>query len=447
MKVTIDTGDDLECRLRVEVPRAQIDAAVDARLRDLGGTARIKGFRRGKIPHRVLQERYGAEVRSQVVDDVVQQACRDAMAQQQLEPAGALDIAEETSHSEEDFSFVATCEIFPSVTVTGTDSLVVERPVVTIGAADIDELIDRLQHRCCSWQVVSRPSRNGDRVVVDVQGTFDGNVVAGTRRRAVEFVIGDGQVDADTGQLFTGVSTGASIESDVCYPADYHDPSLADRTLRFRMTVRQVAEPRLPEVNDEFFAQFGVASGDIDEFRAVAGADLEREAAVQIESAVKIQLLAALRAANPVALPPLLVSEEAVRLHRQALQRNGSGEGFGVPAEAEFRGRAERNVHMGLLIRSLFREHGMEVLREEINEKIAASCPPNRDPTAWRDQCYGNPDLLAQIENELVDDKVVDWLLRRADVVDKPMSFLTLVAMQESDRVVRRNVLFGTPIT
>ncbi|MBT78575.1 MAG: trigger factor [Chromatiales bacterium] len=444
-KITIDHLNGLQYRVRMDFPVGSVNDIVEEQLRELGKTLKLKGFRKGKIPYEVVRDRYGDEIRKQVLDELMQQALQEVAEKENLEFAGQASIDNKATEQGDDITIVVSVEVYPQFTVMGIEELTVEKPVVEIGQADVDELIHNLRKRARSWQGVNRQAQAGDRVMIDFEGKLDGGLIEGGKRRAVPVVIGEGAVSGVTEQRLTGLSAGNEIEIEAQYSAEFSDTSLAGKTIRFWVRIREVAEEVLPEVDRKFCKSFGIESGELEDLRSAAIADMEREAEVQLLTDIKLQLFGQLLEQNTLELPTGLVEEEAGRLQHLSMQRDGLIDISKAPPVSRFLNAAGRNVHMGLLIRELFTEQGMQILREEINDKIIELCPPGQEPGKYQEQCYQDPELLGHIENTVMDEKVVNWLMRKAKTVEKPMSFSGLVSRRGVETGIHADILPGIP--
>ena len=444
-KITINQHNGLQYRVQMDFPVGLVHDTVEERLRELGKTLKLKGFRKGKIPYQVVRNHHGGEIRKQVLDEFIEQALQEVAEKEGLEFAGQAVIDHEATQLDENITVVANVEVYPQFTVTGIEELTVEKPIVEIGQADVDELIHNLQKRTRSWQGVNRQAREGDRVMIDYEGKLDGKSIKGSKRRAVPVIIGESAVSAATEERLIGLSAEDEIEIEAQYPADFFDALLAGKTIRFQVRIREVAKEILPDVDHRFCKSFGIESGKLEDLRSAAITDMEREAEVQLLTEIKLQLLGKLLERNALELPTVLVEEEAERLQHLSMQRDGITDISKAPPVSRFRNAAGRNVHMGLLIRELFREQGMQILREEINDKIIELCPPDQKPEKYQELCYQDPELLGHVENTVMDEKVVNWLMRKAEIIEKPLSFSELVSRRDVETSTHADILPGIP--
>jgi len=419
-QTSIEVASELERRIRVQVPAAAVDDAVGARLRELGRTLTLKGFRPGKVPRSVIQKRYGREVRLQVIQEQLQQICRTAIQREGLDPAGPAEISQEPTEGGDELVFTATLEVYPTFTVTGLDSLVIEKPVVEVIESDTDELLQRLRKQARSWQAVARPARQGDRLTVDFCGHVAGIPVDSATGTGIELVLGEGQVSSDAERKLTGLSAGMTAVIETAQSSLIPAETLGAGQARFDVSVIEVAEERLPALDADFCRRHGIASGEIADLRQAAIVDMRREADTHVREILRARLARHLREAIPVTLPRILCKQETGKLSAK----------LNLPADA-LRAAAERNVHWALIIRQVFQQEKMRVTREEMNRKIATSGSPQEDQEARQNWFYTHPDSLTEIEYAVMEDKVIDWLMQHARVTTEPVSFVDLIALRK----------------
>ena len=265
MNVTVESTGALERRMRVELPLEAIQHAVDSRLKSVGRTAKIKGFRPGKVPARVVKQRYGKQVREEVLGEILQKSYSDAVVQQKLNPAGGPKI-ETQGEDGNTFAYVATFEVMPEVELKDLDKIKVEKPNVQIGDSDVDEMLTSLRKQKASWETVDRKSKDGDRVIVDFAGELDGEAFQGGQGTEIPVVLGEGQMLPDFEKGLTGIKAGDEKAFKVKFPKDYHAEDLAGQKADFSIKTHRVEEQVLPELDDEFAEMFNVTEAGSEQF-------------------------------------------------------------------------------------------------------------------------------------------------------------------------------------
>lgn len=430
LQVSLEAGTGLERRLQVRVPAKRIEREVENRLRSVSRTANLKGYRPGKVPEKVIRQRFGDQIRREVLQDVIQSTYGEALNRQQLRPAGEphIDAAPDAGASGEDFAYTASFEVFPEFTIRGLDAVVITRPEPAFDDDDVEFVSTNLRKQRSHWHVADRAARLGDRVVVDFQGRLNGAPLEGGSGEKVTVELGAGRMIEDFEKQLVGVKSGDTRVIRAQFPVDYPNPSLAGQTAEFTVQVGEVSEQHLPEVDEEFIRGFGVASGTQDDFIRDLRDIMADEFAGRAKAAIKRQLLEQLLQANPIEIPVILVEQEATSLQADSMRNLGISDPAQAPALESFRQTAERRVRLGLLIGALIREQEIVVDREKVRERIEELSGGYEKPDEIRKLYYQTAQLLSQVENAVLEEQVVDWLAGRAAVTPKPTTFRAIVA-------------------
>ncbi|MDR9438836.1 MAG: trigger factor [Halomonas sp.] len=430
MQVSVDTTSQIERRIKVQVPAAEIDEAVDARLKDAAKTVRLDGFRKGKVPMSVIRQRYGAGVRDEVVGEVMRERYVRAISENELNPAGYPQIEANVNESGKDLEFTATLEIYPEVELASIEGTEVERPVVEVTEADVDEMIDTLRKQNAGWEEVDRAAEEGDQVKIDFQGFLGDEPFEGGSAEGHELVIGSGSFIPGFEEQLIGAKAGEEKELNVTFPEDYQAEQLAGQEATFKVKVHEVKGQALPEVDAEFVEKFGVEDGDLDRFRDEVKKNMTREASQAVDNRVKQQVLEALKNANDIPVPQALVQQETEGLKRQAAQQFGLGEDFDVsqlPDEL-FAEQAKSRVQVGLLLAEVIKSHELEATDDEIKAKVEELAQQYQDPEQVVEHYMGNDQLKTQVQSAILEEKAVDALLEQASVRDVEMNYQEALA-------------------
>ncbi len=425
MQVSVEDLGGLERRVTIQVPADQVDKEVQTRLLSLSRSVKLDGFRPGKVPLKVVKRMYGPQVRKEVLGEVLQSSFQDALAQEQLRPAGGPQI--EPKHNEEgaDLEYCATFEVVPEFELAGIDGIRVERPAAEVTESDIDSMIETLRKQRTEWKDVDRAACDGDRITIDFHGTCGGVEFAGNSGNDLPVVLGSGSMLGDFEKGLLGLRTNATASFDVEFPADYPSSEVAGKTVHFEVTAKGVAEPVVPEVDDEFAAGFGVEGEGVAGLRAALRENMERELGEGIRAAVKRQVLQGLREANDILLPQALVDGEIEHLAEQSKFPSGdkSNAETAQAKKAVFEQEARRRVALGLIISRLVAANNIQVdearLRSHI-ESIASTYDDSDEVVRWY---YQNSKLMESARAVVLEEQVVDWLLERAEVSEKPSTF------------------------
>jgi trigger factor len=427
LQVAVETREGLERALRVQVPAARIDAEVTTRLQNVGRTAKIKGFRPGKVPAKVIRQRYGDQVRQEVLNEILQSSYSEAVTKEKLRPAGGPRIEPENMQEGQDLTYTAIFEVFPEIELAAVDKLKVARPVVEIGESDVDEMIETLRRQRATWEAVERAAKEGDQVRVDFDAEHNGAPLEGGKGEDVPVVLGEGRMIPDFEKNLAGLKAGEEKSFKVKFPKDYHEPSLSGEKVAFTAKVREVAESRLPEVDEEFIKTFDVESGYAEDLRADVRRNMDREAAARVRAEIKREVMEALLGANKIEVPRVMVEQEAATLQADAMRQMGIQDPGQAPDIKTFEETAERRTRLGLLVGAVINEFKIEIDRERVRAKVDEVSAPYDDPEQIANMYMQNPDLLRSVESVVLEEQVVDCLLEKAKVSEKSISFQELM--------------------
>ncbi|NNF66211.1 MAG: trigger factor [Gammaproteobacteria bacterium] len=422
MQVSIESLSGLERRMTVQVPSAKIESEIEQRLRKVSKTAKLKGFRPGKIPFKVVRQRFGSEIRREVLSDVMQSSYAEAVAQEKLHPAGGPKIKTSNAVHGADFEYEATFEVYPEVVLKKVEGLKVERPVAEVADDDIDRVMQSLREQRVHWHVVDRAAKADDKVVIDYRATINGEAFAGNEASAVEAIIGSNQMPQELEQCLIGASAGDELTQPVEFAAEHPAEQLAGKTADFAITVKQVEEKHLPELDDEFCKSFGV-DGGLDELRNGIRENMVKELGEAIRGRLREQILNAMIEGNPVELPTTLIEQEVDYLRGDTARRMGISDPEKMPAAEQFQEPARRRVALGLLVAKVVETAGLEADPESMETRLQEMAAQFGEADQVMDAYRKDPRLMSQIEMAVVEEKAVDWLLDQAKIKDVKTTF------------------------
>ncbi len=422
MNVTVESTGALERRMRVEVPIERIESEVDSRLKSVGRTAKIKGFRPGKVPARVVRQRYGKQVRQEVLGEIMQKTYSDAVMQENLRPAGGPQIQTEDEDGKT-FAFVATFEVLPEVQLKDLDKIKVETPDVEIGESDIDDMLLSLRKQRATWEEAQRKSKDGDRVIVDFTGTIDGEEFEGGSGAEIPVVLGQGQMLPDFEKGLKGIKAGDEKTIKVKFPKDYHAEDLAGKTAEFAINTHRVEAEVLPELTDEFAEAFNVSEGGLEQLKVDVRENMEREAKQKIDGDIREQVMNGLIEKNPIDVPQALVHEEMHTMQHEAMQRLGIEDHDKAPPMENFKEAAGKRVRLGLLLRQVIADNNISADEAAIRARVEDMCAGYENADDMVNMYLGNPQVMQQIEPMVVEQKAVDWLRENGKAKKKKVSF------------------------
>jgi trigger factor len=429
--ISVEAADGLRRQITVRVPNADIDREVDLRLKQMGKTARLKGFRPGKVPAKVVRKRYGGQVRQEVVGDMIRSTFSHAVTEKQLNPAGGPAIEPLAASDDKHFAYRATFEVYPEIELKQTDELTFEAPDVSVEDGDVDNMIERLRKQKGTWKAVERGAADGDRVIVDFVGMIGKEPFEGGEGKAVKIVLGAGQVIDDFEMALIGTRAGDEKTAKVRFPKDYGAEAVAGKKASFEIKVHEVQALELPEVDDEFMAAFGVEEGGTDAFRADVRKNMQRELSQRLRETSKNNVLAALHDAHPVELPRALVDQEAHALQHDAMRQYGIDDHDKAPPLANFRPIAERRVRLSLLVQELIAKEQIALDQSRVDERIQELASPYELPEEAARLYRSNKELMSQIESAVFEDQVVDFLIEHGQTERVKLSFDDFMKMQD----------------
>jgi trigger factor len=421
MEVSLENTGGLGRRLKVQVPAARVDDEVTSRLQSMTRTVRLDGFRPGKVPMRVVQQKFGHQVRAEVIQQVLNSTLQEALAQESIRPAGEPRIEPIDSQPGEPFEYVATFEVFPELTGPINYGFKVDRPVVDIKESDITEMLENLRKQRATWTAVERAAQPGDQVTIDFEGSIDGEPFAGNKAENMPLVLGSNSMIPGFEEQLNGVSAGDEKSIELTFPEDYPATGIAGKTAIFKVRIHQVSAMELPELNDDFARAFGISEGGMDALITEITGNMQRELKGLIASSLKSQVFAGLLENNPVEVPQQLIETESLELRG----RKGSAAGDAAALQAE----AERRVKLGVIVSEIVKQNQIQLNPERVREvvdNIAASYEKPEEVVQWY---YGNQEMLSGVQSAVIEDQAVEWIIEHGgvDVSDNEMSFSDLV--------------------
>lgn len=425
MQVTVEVAPGLERRLKVSVPAQQIDQEVDQRLKKLIAKVKIDGFRPGKAPLPVIKQRYETAVRYDVIEEKVKSSYVEALRQEALAPAGDPHIEIVSAEAGKPLEYTATIEVYPKIELKELNGVKIEEFEAAVSDQDVDESLEKLQKQNSQWVEVNRAAQKGDKVAVDFVGKIDGEAFEGGTGKNIKIELGSNMMIPGFEEGLIGTSAGDERELALKFPENYHHAKYAGVDAIFSVTVNQVLEPKLPDLNDQFAEQLGIKEGGLQELKSKLKTSMEEELKRAIKNLVKQKVLDEYLEVNPVELPKALVEIEIDRMLREAeqeLARYGRKNMDDFPRE-NFREMAQIRVSLGLLFAEYIKVHDLKADAEKVKEyvqRLAASYPQPEQVVAWY---YSNRKNLAQVETLILEDQVIEELLKHVTLKKKPASY------------------------
>jgi trigger factor len=423
MQVSLSDTGGLSRRLEVAVPATEVAKEVQQRLRQLSRTARLKGFRPGKAPLAVITKQFGDQVRAEVVSDLMRSSFAQAVSQEKLRPAAGPRIEPINVGPETDLKYAAHFEVLPEIQVNSPESIAIERPSAAVTEADVEAMIENMRAQRPRFTRVERAAHDSDRVVLDYQARIGGKLVEGGDLSDLQVVLGTGQAMPELEAGLQGVSAGERKTLSVVFPAAHPNRKLAGQSAELHLSIKAVEEQSLPEVDEEFCRAYGVEQGGLAEMRAEVRSSMERELTEVIRSRLRGQVLEALFKANPIDVPRSLIEEQVQQLQIDTARRLGIRDASRLPPRNVFEEPARRRVALGLLVAQIVQAQELKVDRARVQARLAALVEGYPDPEQARRAYLQNQDAMRQIESATLEEQVIDWVLERAQVSERPMTF------------------------
>jgi trigger factor len=415
--------------MTVAVSSEKVDSAVNTRLQEAARNVKLNGFRKGKVPYKVIKSKFGAGVRQEVVGEMMSQSYYEAIDQESLKPAGQPNIDPKNLDEGQDLEFVATFQVYPEITLPDFSTIKAERLGADISETDIDEMIQTLRKQKQSWEVCDRAAATEDMVNIDYVGRRDGEDFEGGSAQGTNLVLGSERMIPGFESGIEGKSAGDAFTLDLSFPEEYHNKELAGEEVAFEITLNSVSEQVMPVVDEEFYKSFGVEEGGNDAFREEVTNNMRRELKTAGRNKLKNKIMDGLVEAVDAEIPDALVGGEIEQLRQQAMQQFGGGQNIDpnmLPDEL-FKEQAARRVLLGLVLGEVIRQQELKADPTKVRESIEELASTYESPDEVINWYYGNQEQLATIESSVLEDQVFDYVIEQSAVSDKLVSYQEVI--------------------
>ncbi len=431
MQISVENTSDVGRKLTIEVPEDKIREEIEARLKSLARRVRVDGFRPGKAPARIIRQRFGKQVREEVIYDLIRSSFSEAVQEHELRLAGEPQITPKEMAEGKGLIYEAQFEVYPEIELKPVEELEIAKPVCQITEEDVAAMIERLREQKKTWQTVDRPAQNGDKLTISFEGFLEGEPI-GEKTEHFELELGSGKMIPGFEDRLIGAKAGDRLEFEITFPEDYHDDELAGKNVLFKVEVEKVEEGRLPDVDAAFVKAYGVESGDVEEFRREVRDNMERQLERALKELTKNRVLDALWEHNPIPVPEALIKQEmqralapladALKQKPELLQQ--------LPLD-NLKESARKRVALGLLLAEIIRRNELKPDPEKVRQAVEALAQNYENPQEVIDWYYDNPEQLAQIESQVLEEQAIEWVLERARVTEEPIDFQELMNRQQ----------------
>lgn len=429
MQVSVESTGNLSRKMTVELPSEKIDQEIAKRLADMSRRVRLKGFRPGKAPLKVVRQHYGARVQQEVMNEFMQSSYQEAITKESLRPAGGPSIKPEVMAEGEGLKYVAEFEVYPEVDISNLAEMEIKRPTAEVSDDDLEKMMVSLQKQRAEWSAVDREAQTGDRVVIDYEGKMGGEAFPNNTAKDFTVEIGAKRWLEEFENQLIGVKAGDQKNLEVTYPEGTQPENLAGKAVTFEVTVKSVNEAKLPEIDDAFAKMFGIEEGGVEALRTEIRANMERELKQRSWSKLRDRVMNALHERYPIELPSVLVNHEIENVRKRIAESGGEAV-LAKMTDEQVRSQAERRVALGVVIGEVARQNQLKVDGNKVRENIEMLAASYEEPSKVVDYYYSNPQARASVESMVLEQQVVDWIMEKATVIDEPSSFDELVRGQ-----------------
>ena len=431
MNVSIETLTGLERRLTIAIDSDTFEQQITARLESARGQVKLPGFRAGKVPMREVRRRFGDSVRSEVAGELMQSSFMTAVQQEDMNPASSPTLDVVKMDPGIDFEFTATFDVFPTIELVNFDRVAVKRPSAEIQESDLEDMIERLRDQHATQEPAVRPSAEGDQVKVDFTGELNGERVEEACGEGMTFTIGQGQMIEDFDKGVIGLGAGEEASFDAIFPDDYRAEELQGKTVQFSVKMIEVNERQLPELNEEFFAKFGVEEGGDEAFRAEVRDNMDRELEGAIKNQVKQQVMDSLSELHDFSIPQDIVTREIQVLKEQMMSQfqmpPGQAQSLDLP-DALFQDQAEKRVKVGLIVNEVISSVQLKADSDRVRNKLTELAAPYGEPEQVIEWYRSNPEQMGNIEMAVLEDQVVDHIMSAAAVEEVVATYADVIS-------------------
>ena len=425
MQVSVETIEGLKRKMTIAIPGDKVDTAVNDRLQNTAKTMQLKGFRKGKVPVKVVKSKFGEGVRQEVVGELMNQGYYDALNQENLKPASQPQIEATKLQEGEDLEFIAIFEVYPEIELPEFSKITVDKLSAEITNTDVDEMIETLRKQRRTWEKIDRAAQEKDMVDIDYLGKKNGEEFEGGRMKGANLELGSGRMIAGFEKGIEGRKAGEVFILNLEFPRQYHSEELAGQAVQFEITLNSVSEQILPEIDEEFFLSFGVEEGGEEAFRKEVSNNMSREMNTASRSKFKNKIMDAVIDLVDITVPEALITAEVQQMKNQAIQRMGGGNEAdpSMLPDEPFQEQAKRRASLGLVLGEVIQEQNLRANPAKVRESVEELASTYESPDDVINWYYGNKEQLASIESTVLEDQVFDYIIEQANVNDKQVSY------------------------
>lgn len=430
MQVSVETVSDLKRNMTVVIPQEEVDAAISKRFDQVKRTARIDGFRPGKIPMSVIKQKFGASVKAEALSELTQNFFYKALMEEKINPASQ-PVITPNDEKEGDFEFTASFEVYPEVSLKAVEELKLKKPVSSVEKGDIDKMIEKLREQKATWKDAkskAKKVKDGNQVIIDFEGKVNDTPISEEKITDFSVVIGSKSMIPGFEDALVDAKAGDQLSFDVTFPEDYQQKDFAGQVGHFEVDVKTIQSRELPEIDETFIKEFGVESGTEEDFKA----DLKKNMSMELDRALsgkrKEIVMDAIVEHNELSVPEALVDSEVEQMIAQLKQNTQQTQQSepDLPKEL-FEERATKRVKLGLLLSELIKQNDLQVDESQVQQRIEDFAQTYQSPAEVIDWYNNNPQERQKLESVVLEDQIVDWVLERAKVTETKLTFEELM--------------------
>ena len=434
MQVSVETTNGLERKITVVIEEERLSSVIDGRLQDMTKTVKVKGFRTGKVPLKIVKQQYAQQVRQEVVGDVLQSTLYEAIGQEKLNPAGQPRVDSVKSDPGQGMEYTALFEIYPDVKLGDLSKETVEKPTAELTDTDVDEMLETVRGQHKVWVEADRAAKDGDQLNINFKGMIDGEVFPGGEAADMPIELGSGRMIKGFEEGLVGAKAGDDVTLNVTFPDDYHAKELAGKPAEFDTHVNKVEESKLPELDDDFAKKLGIKDASVENMHKEIKASMQLELDNRLNTKTKSAVMDALINAHDFDVPKAMIEEESEAIKKNMLenlkQQGMQDNGMEINASM-FADQAIRRVKLGLIMSEIVKSEKIEADEDRVKKKIEEIAAPYEQPQQVVDWYNGDKQRLAEVRALITEEQVVDWAMEKAKVVDKSVTFKEIMESEQ----------------
>ena len=435
MQVSVETTNGLERKITVVIEEERLSSVIDGRLQDMTKTVKVKGFRTGKVPLKIVKQQYAQQVRQEVVGDVLQSTLYEAIGQEKLNPAGQPRVDSIKSDPGQGMEYTALFEVYPEVKLGDLSKETVEKPVAELTDADVEEMLETVRAQHKEWVSADRAAKEGDQLNINFKGMIDGEVFPGGEANDMPIELGSGRMIKGFEEGLVGAKAGDDVTLSVTFPDDYHAKELAGKPAQFDTHVNKVEEAKLPELDDDFAKKLGIKDASVENMHKEIKTSMQQELDTRLNTQLKSSVMDALINAHDFDVPKPLIEDESEAIKNNMLenlkQQGMQDQGMQIDASM-FADQAIRRVKLGLIMSEIVKSEKIEADEDRVKKKVEEIAAPYEQPQQVIDWYMGDKQRLAEVRALVTEEQIVDWAMEKAKVVDKSITFKDVMNSEQN---------------